>query len=251
MDKDIHQIQKRFMDLANKSYGQGCFTFTDFLGLAEQDAFHRMERELVFAGFCLWGGFEGADRVIFRFGNPEEFGYDVEFPISCIHIKPLSAKFADKLTHRDFLGALMNLGIERSVLGDIKVGDKEAYLFCKDEMVPFICENLVQVKHTNVVCKEAEYRPLPEEEPKVVTLQVSSLRADAVIAKVINQSRSEVLAQFTQGKVYLNGRLLESNAKTLKETDVVNVRGEGKFIVQALEGETRKGKLCIKVAVYA
>lgn len=251
MEKEIHQLQKRFMDLASKSYEQSCFAFTDFLGLAEQDAFHRVEREAQFAGFRLWGGLEGADRVMIRFGNPEELGYEVDFPITCIHIKPLIAKFADKLTHRDFLGALMNLGIERSVLGDIKVGDKEAYLFCKQEMAAFICENLTQVKHTNVCCKAEEYIPLPEEEPKVVTLQVSSLRADAVIAKVINQSRSEVSARFTQGKVYLNGRLLEGNAKTLKETDVVNVRGEGKFILQAIEGETRKGKQCIKVAVFS
>lgn len=249
-EKDDRQLERRFMDLAEKAYNQNVFVFSDFLGLSEQDIFHKSERNFSHVKYTLWGGAENTDRVMVRFGSPEELGYEVPFPMVCLHIVPLMAKFADKLTHRDFLGALMNLGIERSTLGDIKVGDKEAYLFCKEEMAPFIMENLTQVKHTHMRCVIEPYRELEEEKPKPMHIQVASMRADAVISKVYNQSRGSVIELFQSGKVFLNGRLLEGNAKNLKEGDVVNVRGYGKFTVTKLGGETRKGKLYVEVAVF-
>ena len=120
-EKEIQQLKNRFHDLADKAYQQGIFTFTGFLGLSEQDIFWREEAALKYAGFCMSGGCEGSDRVVVRFGNAEELGYEIPFPIVCIHIEPLTVKFAEQLSHRDFLGALMNLGIERSTLGDIKI----------------------------------------------------------------------------------------------------------------------------------
>ena len=126
-EKEEQQIRNRLRELAEKSFHQNMFTFTGFLGLSEQDIFWRMEPELRYAGYELSGGIAGADRQMIRFGNAEELGYEVPFPIVCIHVKPVIAKFADKLSHRDFLGALMNLGIERSVVGDIKAGDKEGF----------------------------------------------------------------------------------------------------------------------------
>lgn len=80
-----------------------------------------------FAGITLYGGREEAERKILRFGSEAELGYEQPFPICCIRIRPLSAKFADKLSHRDYLGALMNLGIERSTIGDILPGEGEAF----------------------------------------------------------------------------------------------------------------------------
>ena len=69
-----------------------------------------------------------------RFGNPEEFVYEDEFPISCFLCRPMAAKFAEKCNHRDVLGALMHLGIEREVVGDIWVMEKESYFFCLASM---------------------------------------------------------------------------------------------------------------------
>ena len=193
-EKELQQLKNRFRDLADKSFQQGIFTFTGFLGLSEQDIFWREEPGLRYAGYCLNGGCESPDRVMVRFGKPEELGYEVPFPMVCIHITPLVQKFADPLSHRDFLGALMNLGIERSTIGDIKVGEKQAYLFCVESIAEFICDNLRQVKHTHVKCMVTEeFRELPQEEPVPVNIQVPSFRADAVLAKVYNISREKSL----------------------------------------------------------
>ncbi|MBQ2803624.1 MAG: hypothetical protein IJF07_06970 [Lachnospiraceae bacterium] len=250
-EKALQQLKNRFRDLADKSFGQNVFTFTGFLGLSEQDIFWQLESELRYTGYSLYGGCEAADRVMIRFGSVEQLGYEVPFPIVCIHIKPLIAKFADKLSHRDFLGALMNLGIERSTIGDIKVGDKEAYLFCQDTIAEYICENLEQIKHTHVKCAITEhYASIPQEEPVKKAVQVASERVDAVIAKVYNQSRSEVLELFRTGKIFINGRLCENNSRLLKQGDVINARGYGKFIFSGEVRETRKGKLNVEVLVY-
>ncbi len=250
-EKEILQLKNRFHDLANKSFQQGIFTFTGFLGLSEQDIFWREETRLRHAGCTVSGGCEGADRVMVRFGNPEELGYEVPFPIVCIHIRPLQQKFADELSHRDFLGALMNLGIERSTIGDIKVGEKQAYLFCIDSIAEFICENLDKIKHTNVRCVITEdYESIPQEEPEHVRVQVQSFRVDALLAKTYNLSREKSLELFRTGKVYVNGRLCENNSRQLKVGETVNARGFGKFTLIGESGETRKGKLAATVAVY-
>lgn len=250
-EKEIQQLKNRLKELSERSWRQGIYQFTDFLGLAEQDILWQMEYELSGSGMKLWGGREQADRVMVRFGRPEEFGYEVEFPMVCIHIQPLNEKFADALSHRDFLGALMNLGIERCTLGDIIVGEKQAYLFCLDTMSDFVCENLTQVKHTSVKCKVTEnFQELPQEEPEHRILQVVSPRADALVAKVYNLSRDDSLQLFRAGKIYIGGRLCENNSRSMKDGEVINARGFGKFLYLGEKGETRKGKTNVEVAVY-
>ena len=250
-EKELQQLRNRFRDLADKSFSRNMFTFTGFLGLSEQDAFWKMERELSHVKFVLSGGADSTDRKVVRFGNADELGYEVDFPIVCIHIKPLQAKFADALSHRDFLGALMNLGIERSTLGDIRVGDKEAYLFCLESIAEYICENLTQVKHTYVRCEVVEHAAeVPEEEPQRLLVQAASMRVDAVLAKVYNKSREVSLALFRAQKVFVDGRLCENNAKQLKVGETVNARGYGKFRVVGEPKETKKGRMAVEVEVF-
>ena len=251
--KEEQQLKNRIRDLADKSFRQNTYTFTGFLGLSEQDVFWKLEdaHELAYAGWQMWGGYESAERKVVRFGSLEELGYEEEYPIVCIHIQPLLAKFADNLSHRDFLGALMNLGIERSTLGDIRVVEKEAYLYCLAGIADYICESLDKVKHTNVKCTVVEKaQEIPQEEPEEMVVLLPSLRLDACLAKVYKESRNTILDMFRTGKVYVNGKLWENNSKQLKEGEVVNLRGYGKFIFDGMQNETKKGKLNVKIRIY-
>lgn len=249
--KEIAQQKKRLLDMAERSYRQNCYVFSGFLGLSEQTVFWDNVRDLEYAGYTFFGGIDSAERKMVRFGNSKEFGYEEEFPIVCIHIRPLLPKFADQLGHRDFLGALMNLGIERSTLGDLQIGEKEAFLFCHQNMAEYICSNLDKVKHTSVKCEVvSDAALLPKQEPSYEQIQVASVRIDACIAKVYHLSRTEVVEHFRQGKVFVDGRLCENNARTLKGTEVINLRGFGKFIYVGEERETKKGKLSVTVGVY-
>lgn len=248
---ELQQLRSRLKDLADRSYRQNLYTFSGFLSLGEQDQLWSMERELQYCGFQLWGGFEQAERKIVRFGSFEALGYEEDYPIVCIHIAPLQVKFAEDLSHRDFLGALMNLGLERGVLGDIRVGEKAAYLYCQTGMAEYICGHLDRVRHTSVRCAVmAESADVPKEEPRELIIQLSSPRIDACLAKVYNRSRGDILEAFQSRKVYVDGRLCENNSRLLKGGETVNLRGFGKFIFIGEQRETRKGKLSVKVLVY-
>ncbi len=250
-EKDLQALKKRLAELGERAYSQNVFTFTDFLGMSEQEVFWQAAQAMKHVPFSLWGGMEGCERQLVRFGSKELFGYEEPFPISCIKISPLLEKFADNLTHRDFLGALMNLGIERSTLGDIFVMGKTGYLFCLNKITPFIIENLDKIKHTNVKCE------LLEKIPDVIAGEateeehlVASERLDGIVAKLYHISRSESLALFRAKKVYVNGRLNENNSCNLKSGDAVTVRGYGKFVYDGVCRQTQKGKLRIKVQIY-
>ena len=166
--------------------------------------------------YSVFGGQEGCERAVIRFG--EEW----EFPICCIKMAPLMNKFADALTHRDFLGALMNLGIERSTLGDIYIEDKTGYLFCLKSMAEYITENLTRIRHTSVQCTVCEEPPVfLQKEPEEKLIQISSARTDALIAGVYHLSRTESNELFREQKVFINGRPVSYTHLTLPTTERV------------------------------
>ena len=244
-------LKKRIKELADKAYRTGIYTFTGFLGMSELSEFYETERELSFVGCKVYGGYEGSERCMLRFGREEEFGYEEAFPIVCLKVRPLMQKFADNLGNRDFLGALMNLVIERSTLGDIVLKENVGYLFCTEAIAPFIIENLTKVKHTSVLC-EVTQEALPEKEDDLTELkiQVASERIDSVISKVYKLSRSESVEYFRQKKVFVKGRLCENTSYFMKEKDVVTVRGFGKFIFDKLQGYSKKGKQNVTVLCF-
>ena len=140
--KEEQQILNRMKDLGERSYKVGQYTFSGFLSQSEQAVFLQKEKEFQLYGFVLNGGWKEAERRLVRFGNPGELGYEEGFPICCVLITPLLKKFADPLTHRDFLGALINLGIERTLIGDILVFDREARVFCVNHIAEFLIGQL-------------------------------------------------------------------------------------------------------------
>ena len=251
MNQEEELLKKRFRELADQAWQRGSYTFTGFLGLSELSAFYEMEREISFVPHSVFGGSEDAERAMIRFGSEEAFGYAESFPIVCVRICPLQQKFADQLNHRDFLGALMNLGIDRSTLGDIVVRDNEGYLFCTEAIAPFIVENVSRIKHTSVLCEMTQEPPKQRQEDlKEFTIQIPSERIDGVLAKVYHLSRSDSAELFRQKKVFVNGRLCENSSRLLKPEDRVSARGYGKFIYTGQQSISKKGKLNATVLVY-
>ena len=244
-------LKKRLAELAEKSYRNSHYVFTNFLNMAEMNAFYEMRKELSYIPYTAFGGTEQCERLMLCFGSEEMFGYEESFPICCIQAEPLIEKFADNFSHRDFLGAIMNLGIEREVVGDIAVKGKKAFIFCTEKIAPYIAENLVQVKHTSMRCTILEEAPeilKPTLEKREVT--AASERIDAVLGKLCNLSRSQSVLAFREKKIFVNGRQCENNSYQLKTGDVVTFRGFGKFVYEGVKYETKKGKICTEVSVY-
>lgn len=240
--------QKRFEDLASRSNERGYAVYSDFLGISEIS-------ELFACRFpvpvSLWGGYEGAERNLACFGDCEYFTDNTDYPIKCILISPVNQKFADELSHRDFLGSLMGLGIRREVLGDIIISENCGYLFCLDTIADYIIENLTQVKHTTVECKITDEIPknvLPQ--PENIELIVSSERLDVIVAAVYNLSRSKVLPYFEHERVFLNGKTECRPSMVADIGDKISVRGFGRFIYKGVLRHTKKDRLVISIDIY-
>lgn len=245
------ELLNRFRDLADRCYQKNVYTYSGFLSIADISDFHLIEKEFSHVPYELFGGYDLSERMILRFGSEEFLGYSEDFPITILEISPLMNKFADELNHRDFLGALMNLGIERDVIGDIIVESPKAYVFVLNSIVEYIIENLTRIKHTSVMVKKVEELPkVAVKEPRMETIQIPSERVDVIISKVYKLSREASIQLFREGKVFVEGRLCENNSKILKPGENITVRGFGKFMYLGYNTLSRKGKINAEIEIY-
>ena len=242
------RILSRLADLQDQGDRQSRPCFLGFLDEFQPKVCRNALRKTTLS-YRFFGGYEDAERVFLGLSPWEDRGLeDGDFPIRRVEA---AYRRQDKPGHRDFLGARRNLGGDRSTRGDSTVGEKEAYLFCLDSIAGFLCENLTKVRHTHVKCEVADTcQVMVQEEPEMVTVQVQSLRVDAVLAKVCGLSREKSLDLFQAGKVFVGGRLCENNSRLLKPGETVNARGYGKFTMQGEARKTKKGKLSVEMAVY-
>jgi len=253
LNKEESIVLKHLLDLANAAYGRGICIFSDFLNLNEQNIFLSIKQELPMIKYFSYGGFQDAERKILCFCGDERLQNqdEVYFPITCIKIVALNQKFSDCLTHRDFLGAVLNLGIDRSKVGDIIINENEGYLFCSNAISGFISEQLVKIKHTfistTIIDKhDFVYKPKYQE----VSGTVTSVRLDSILSVAFHISRSSLTGLIEGGKVFVNSKEILSNSYSLKENDVVSVRGLGKFIYVGTTYQTKKGRYSVKILLY-
>lgn len=244
-EKEESLLRNRVMELARQSEWRGIPSYTDFLNLYEQNIVYSMEKQLGSISLQANGGYELAERkVIGLYGR--DLYMEEHIPITVIKVEVKNSKFCDTLTHRDYLGAILNLGIERSKVGDILVDFPDAYVFCKEEISEFIITNLEKVKHTQVILKDTTGEELSiQPKYKVITTTVSSIRLDTLLAAVFQGSRSSLTGYVTGEKVFVNGKMISSNSYSLREGDVVSVRGMGKFRFREVKGQTKKGRISV------
>ena len=178
--------------------------------------------------------------------------YHEEIPVSIIKIAPKNSKYADNLTHRDYLGAILNLGIVRSKIGDIFIKDNIAYIYCMSDIAEYICENLTKVKHTFIDNEVLPVNNSVDIKPtlKNITGTISNVRLDSVISTAFNMSRNSIIVYIENGKVFVNGKLITSNGYSIKENDIISVRGLGRFVFNRVLKETKKGRNLISIDLY-
>lgn len=249
MNKDELLLQKRIVDLAYQASVRGYNTFTDFLNLNEQNIFHATIKELPSVQYNLWGGYESAERKILGFYSDTLI--KEEFDICLVEMKPNSMKFADELSHRDYLGALMNLGVERAKLGDILIKENIGYVFTNRIIGQYIIDQLTKIKRTYISCQWATMTEMDIQPSfKEIKGSISSVRLDALIALAFQSSRSSIVGLIDAGKVFVNGKLIVSNSFVPKEGDIISVRGHGRFVYQGIITQTKKGRYFATVLKY-
>ena len=241
-------LKNRLTELAERSYERGIYTNSEFLTRAQQSELLKMKLTVK---FTLYGGFDNAERRIAVFGDEEDTGYECVYPLEFIKIEPLQMKFADKLTHRDFLGSLMGLGLRREMLGDIIINENATYLVCFASVSGYITENLDKVKHTSVRCSVSDF--IPADILPVLSYEeliVSSERLDVLVSAVYNLSRNESQKRIEGETVFCNSVLTVNTSFTPENGTLISVRGMGRFIYDGVLRQTKKGRSVIAVRIY-
>ncbi|NLL31551.1 MAG: RNA-binding protein [Clostridiales bacterium] len=191
------------------------------------------------------GAFEEAERRIIFFNN----FYNSSYPIKILEIKNKS-NFST-LQHRDYLGAVLSLGIERNKLGDIVVHHNRAYFPVLEEISEYIINNLSLIGRSPVEIKEInDLSSLPEINFEEVTINLASMRLDNLVSKLVNTSRSKASQIIDNGKVLINYVRARDKSQEIKKDDRVTIRGTGKFVIGDLIGTTKSGKVKIAIKKY-
>lgn len=248
-------LRKRFQELSRRADSRGIMLFTDFLSLYEQELLRSTKDMSSGVRLRLEGGYEQAERRIAVFVPEVLEDVEINLPFSRLAIQNRNLNYAENLSHRDYLGALVHLGIERNRFGDILLfpdqKEYQAVVFLDTRIASVALEELTRVKHTQVRCFLLEdsgfsYTPAYEE----ISGSVSSIRLDALISLAFHTSRSSLSNLIPSGKVFLNGRLVTQNHQAVKEGDLVSVRGYGKFSFGAAMEKSRKGRIFVKIKKY-
>ncbi len=258
MQKEEQLLEKRLLELSRLSYHRDIITYSDFLNLNELHILHSLPKDSLYSQYRVFGGYELAERQMAAF-LPDALSLRTEniselfFPneMSVLRIEPLHKKYAEELTHRDYLGAMLNLGIDRSKTGDILINKTEAIVFVRPQLKEFLKEELTRIRHTPVAVTEdlAEsfcYTPRYEE----IRGTVASVRLDSLLSLAFGSSRSRLSGLIENGKVFVNGKLITSNGYQIKENDIISVRGMGKFRFITQLSVTKKKRISVLIHKY-
>ena len=196
-----------------------------------------------------FGGFDDAEKQIMGV-FPDWADIELtEFPIACIKVE---GGFTRKLTHRDYLGTIMSLGIAPQKLGDIVVCDTFAYVLVHSDIAEYVADNLHKIGNQGVKVSVFEN---PEQitiqrEYKIFSAVCAAPRLDAVVGAAANISRAQSATLIGAGKVKLNHRENYKSADPVKEGDLLSIRGYGRFLVHSFDGQTRKMRMHITFKQY-
>ncbi|PYG89898.1 RNA-binding protein YlmH [Ruminiclostridium sufflavum DSM 19573] len=222
------------------------FVYSDFLSPYEAAIAKRILGKVSNVSYIFIGGYEGAERVIAFISTDftdEEDAY-LKMPLSFLRIKHTSDK---QLSHRDYLGSLLGLGIKREKIGDILVCESFADVFIIDKIAEYVLYNLDKIGNVRVSCETLnmyEYTA-PQKKEKLINTTVASLRADSVSACGFGVSRTKITDYFKAQRVNVNWELVQNPSKLLSEGDTISIRGKGRIVLDKVAGTTKKDRVNI------
>ena len=242
------ELLKRARDLAERCERSGTVCVSGFLSPAEQ---HELQTRLGYipCGLVFHGGGDNCERAA-AFFLPDYMTEDMLDLSEYLCAMKLKAYFGQP-GHRDYMGALLGMGIGREWLGDIQVEGDTAYVFCMKSVL----RHLLSIEKAGRYTVKASQVPLEEVparkvETESVSFSVMSPRLDAVAAGLFHLSRTEAAKQIAAGNVSLNyGQCLKADC-IVKEGDILSLKGKGKGSISGMGGTSRKGRLFVYGEIY-
>lgn len=245
-DRDQRTLFAHALDKAEQAETRNTQTTSPFLTAEEQAQLSMLLHASGLTHYQFVGGYEGAVRQICCFLPPWQDTLD-EIPLEVI-----VARYYGKLSHSDLLGGLMGIGLTRQKIGDILVGEGEAYLFVVPEVAPIILSQWSSAgreKLTLSTCSPDSVT-VPEQKFKEIRDTVATLRLDSVVASGFSLSRAKASALIQGGRVQLNHIECSKTDKLVSQGDVLSCRGLGKCVISELHGQSKKDRVMLTIRRY-
>ena len=242
VNADENNFCRHIEDLIRSSQKHFCVKYSGFLTEREQQLAQAAADSMgSVCSFC--GGYPDAERKIFAASEAD----DEDFPLTAV---TFFFRKQDNLTHRNFLGTLMSLGINRDLIGDIKVGQGEAVIFVSSAAASLVLNEVTKIGKVGVKAEEGIHAEIPKQEYDILPQTVSSLRADAVVSAVCGVSREKSSSLIRSGAVVLSGVQIDSVSENIEIGEVFSIKGYGKYILSEIGNTTKKGKVHITIKKY-
>lgn len=230
--------------------------YTNFLSLYEISLIESFFTKINYANYYLWGGYEFAERKVCIL-YPENYSKEMieknyDKIIGIIRIE-LPKTEVGKYTHRNYLGGIVKLGLEREKVGDILVCENGADIIILKESEKFLIQELPMLKRFESSKITAEsIIDLKQIEPKKeeIKIIVPSLRIDNFVSDLARTSRNKALEIIKDERVFLNGKLETKTSRQIKENDTITIRGKGRFVVKEFSGNTRSGRIIVIIEKF-
>ena len=242
------RLRARVADACNLCERRSCPRFVGFLDEHRQAVVRAVLREKGMPEHVFFGGYEDAERVMVGVFPSFMETQTALFPIAALRFR---YRAHAALTHRDFLGTLLANGIKRDAIGDILCEQGQAVVLVAEDVAPYIAEQVqkvggegvaIEYPYTGEIAAHREFREIGD--------TIASPRLDAVVKAAARISREEAARRIASGLVSLNHMPCETVSASVKEGDVLSVRGSGRFVVDTLGPQTKKGRLIVKIRQY-
>lgn len=219
---------------------------TDFLDPHQRKLLEEMLKSTKDVNYIFSGGINGAERVVLFF-CPDFILSEEEDQEEYFSVLKLKVKEGQSLTHRDYLGSLMGLGIKREKTGDIFVSQEGAHILVLKEIADFIKYNLSKVGNFKVDIDEVSISAVKVEdkEQKEINTTVASLRLDCIASAGFGISRTKITEYIKGERVSVNWDSTKDSTKTVKAGDTISLKGKGRIILDTVGNNTRKGRIAI------
>lgn len=243
------EIAVRLVDLAGQAAKNRKYRLSGFLDPYGQEIAETIAASMEGIHVELDGGYAGAERQRAAFCH-EEFAGTPAFEIAVVRAE-WKGQFT-RLSHRDVLGSLMSLGVERECFGDIIATSDFAKILTDKKMAEYLMENLSRIGEAGVNCTLDELDSIAprEERCKEIRATVASLRVDSIAAAGFGSSRSRAAADIGQDKLKLNWQPVKQASQPVKEGDILSMRGRGRLEVAEIGGQTKKGRTSVVLKRY-
>ncbi len=220
---------------------------TNFLNPYQQELSTGLIKQIFDVNYLLDGGYKKAERKRISIFPEYLFPDHVESPVSLLKLQG-NFRF-QPVSHRDFLGSILGLGIKREMVGDLLILDEFAQVVVANEIKDFIQLKLDRVHQVPVEISEISPDKLviPQENCKEIRTTVASMRLDAVASAGFGDSRSKIARDIKSDKVKINWKPDNNPAQTVEVNDLISIRGRGRVKIVADEGLSHRGRIKLKL----